>query len=71
MLRKLGYENVSLLVREGKDSGKSVAHLHYHIIPNIQLGSSTHGGTERVVLTDREVDVLLAQMRGLLSVTKV
>ena len=35
------YKNVTLLYREGnkKEVGKSINHMHYHLIPNLQIGA--------------------------------
>jgi len=33
LLHKLGYTFVSLLMRDGLHPGKSIEHLHYHLIP--------------------------------------
>lgn len=64
ILNKLGHRNVSFLMREGDGSGKSVAHLHYHIIPNIQieLGNSGGIGGERDMLTEAEIEILLSRL---------
>lgn len=37
MLNHLGYRDYSILMRNGEKSGKSVRHLHYHLIPKVQL----------------------------------
>ena len=35
------YKNVTVLYREGnkKEVGKSINHVHYHLIPNLQIGA--------------------------------
>ncbi|MCD5382907.1 HIT domain-containing protein [Candidatus Gracilibacteria bacterium] len=53
MLKKLGYSDLSILVREGMATGKSIPHLHYHIIPNINIGSANSNG-EREFLDDNK-----------------
>ncbi len=54
LFKKLGYTGVSLIVREGKSSGGTVEHLHYHAIPDTRLGNMDINGDERVVLTPAE-----------------
>ena len=54
-LKRLGYQNITVLVREGVAVGKSIAHLHYHVIPNIRIGDIDHGGRERIILTPEEI----------------
>lgn len=62
MLNKLGHENITLLVREGMGSGKSIPHLHYHLIPDILLGDTEHDGKERMVLSNDEKETLITRL---------
>jgi ATP adenylyltransferase len=63
MLYSLGYENLSVLVREGKiGSIKSVAHLHYHIIPKHRIGDLDVDTEVRKILTEREVDEICNEL---------
>jgi diadenosine tetraphosphate (Ap4A) HIT family hydrolase len=55
-LRHLGYQNITALVREGSEVGKSIAHLHYHLIPNVRIGDIDHEGRERAILTPEEIE---------------
>ena len=56
LLKKLGYESITFLVREGGlNEIKSVAHIHYHLIPKIQIGDLDHYGQERRILSDEEI----------------
>ena len=55
VLRKLGYENFTILVREGSGPAKSIPHMHYHIIPDVVIGDLDHKGKERTMMTDAEV----------------
>lgn len=71
LLRKLGYENMSLLVRQGKDSGKSVAHVHYHIIPDIRLGNIDYSGGERQVMSSEEIDQFFQEFQKALASTDI
>lgn len=64
LLRFLGYENFTLMVREGIESGKSVEHLHYHFIPNVHLGDLDHASSPRNVLTDVELESLIRELKS-------
>ena len=55
LLQALGYPDITLLLREGEHSGKSVKHLHYHLIPKILIGDVQHDGGSRSVLTEKQV----------------
>jgi len=65
ILSKLGHENVSILVRSGKNSGRSIAHLHYNIIPDILLGNVDHGGKDREMMTESEVLDFHARLKSI------
>ncbi len=67
ILQNLGYENISFLVREGDESGKSIKHLHYHIIPDITLGDQDHTGADREVLSDGEVEMLISRLQTVID----
>lgn len=54
LLHKMGHKNVSILVRDGPDAGKSVKHLHYHIIPDMPIGPPDVISKEREVLSPTE-----------------
>ena len=63
LIESFGHADYSILVRNGDKTGKSVKHLHYHIIPGIQIGSLAHGGGERTLMTDAEADVIMEECR--------
>ena len=63
LLRKLKYNNFSILVRDGMEAGKSVPHLHYHVIPDIRLGDVDHLGALRRVLDPEEEAALLKELK--------
>jgi diadenosine tetraphosphate (Ap4A) HIT family hydrolase len=66
-LKSLGYESVSLLVREGLvNDMKSVAHVHFHIIPDIRIGDVDHYGQERRILSKEEIEETVKAFEGLL-----
>ena len=48
------HKNVSILYREGnkKEVGKSINHLHIHLIPNIQIGSITLNAKKREIYSE-------------------
>lgn len=50
------HKNVSVLYREGnkKQVGKSIDHLHIHIIPNMQIGSRDINWKKRRVYSEKE-----------------
>jgi diadenosine tetraphosphate (Ap4A) HIT family hydrolase len=50
------YKNVSILYREGnkKEVGKSIDHLHIHLIPNMQIGSRDINWRKRKVYSEKE-----------------
>jgi histidine triad (HIT) family protein len=55
ILKNIGHESVSILVREGNDKNKSVNHVHFHVIPDIRIGDMDHYGQERRIMTDSEI----------------
>jgi diadenosine tetraphosphate (Ap4A) HIT family hydrolase len=61
LLSFLGYEDYSILVRNGDESGKSVKHLHYHIVPHVHIGNIDYGGEERRIMTKEETDALMEE----------
>jgi diadenosine tetraphosphate (Ap4A) HIT family hydrolase len=58
ILKKLKYNNFSVLVREGNNSSKSVGHLHYHLIPNNRIGDLDNEGVPRKILLPAEIKKL-------------
>jgi diadenosine tetraphosphate (Ap4A) HIT family hydrolase len=54
LLKQLGYTDMSVLVREGMASGKSIEHLHYHVIPHTLIGDLTHDGNNRMFLNESD-----------------
>ncbi len=63
-LQNLGYTSVSYIVREGAASGRSVTHVHYHVIPEVRLGDLDHNGTERKILDQSEISELLTRVKS-------
>ncbi len=64
ILTKLGHTNISVLVKEGDKTEKSISHTHYHIIPDIVLGNVDHTGIDRLVLSDSDVTKLVARIKA-------
>lgn len=64
ILSKLGHEGTSILIRNGKNSGKSVAHLHCNIIPDTVLGNIDFGSKEREIMTDEKISDLYARFKS-------
>ncbi len=54
ILRQLGYKNIALLAREGM-VGKSVPHIHYHLIPDTNVGDTEHVGINRDMLDEDQI----------------
>ena len=55
ILKKLGYDSITHLVREGKEN-KAINHVHFHTIPNIRIGDLDHYGQERKILSEDEIN---------------
>ncbi|MEI7765551.1 MAG: HIT domain-containing protein [bacterium] len=51
-LKALGHEGYSILLRNGKSAGKSIPHLHYHLIPSIEVGSIENNSRNREIMTE-------------------
>lgn len=64
LLRFLGYEDFTLMVREGMGNTKSVEHLHYHFIPNVRLGDMDHANGVRTVMSEGELKSLVEELRN-------
>jgi ATP adenylyltransferase len=66
-LNRENYKDISVLVRDGDNTMKTVSHLHYNIIPDTRLGDIDHEDTKRIILSDAEVMDVLKRMRALLG----
>ena len=62
VLAAKGIDDYTILVRNGANSGKSVKHLHYHLIPRHRIGDLDHAQNARRILTAAEVRKLAAQV---------
>ena len=63
LLMLLGYKDYTILTRSGERIGKSVEHLHYHIIHVAIIGDLDHNGKDRRIMTAEEVTGLLAELQ--------
>jgi len=63
LLRSLGYEDYTILVRNGERSGKSIGHLHYHIVPVVMIGDLDHRGQARETLSELEIEELMNEFQ--------
>ena len=66
-LEKLGYQDITIMVREGKKSGKTIRHSHYHIIPTVVLEAGIHSESDRDVLTPAEQDAVTKRIQSVIS----
>jgi ATP adenylyltransferase len=59
------YRDVTLLYKEGskKGVGKSIDHLHYHLIPELQIGSSKVNWKTRKLKSDEEYKGIVKKFR--------
>ena len=67
LLVALGYGDYSILVRNGDASGKTVRHLHHHVIPNMCIGPVDSVGQDRSVMTHEEIGLLMAEFDQVIS----
>jgi diadenosine tetraphosphate (Ap4A) HIT family hydrolase len=62
ILKKLKYNNFTILVREGDNSNKSIKHLHYHLIPSDPIGDLNWAGKPRSILSENDTTALLSKL---------
>lgn len=65
IMKKLGYKDFTVIVREGDNTAKSIRHLHYHVIPNTHIGDLDHDGKLRRLLSQEEVNNLMNEISSL------
>lgn len=62
-----GIEDYTVLARNGRASGKSVPHLHYHLIPKHRMGDLDREQSLRKVLDEKGVRKLTAAVMSALK----
>ena len=62
ILHALGYKNCSMIMRDNDMINKSIEHLHYHIIPETQIGDLEHDSDVRKTITKKETEKILAEI---------
>ena len=62
-LTALGHQGISILLRQGEGTGKTVKHLHYHLIPDTHVGDLDHDPDNRAVLSGAEQEAAAARGR--------
>ncbi len=67
ILRRKDIGNYFVIVRNGKHSHKSVAHLHYNVIPSRRERDFNVLVEKRRVLSSREIEKLLKETRKILA----
>jgi diadenosine tetraphosphate (Ap4A) HIT family hydrolase len=64
ILHTLGHKNISIVVRDGIDTGKTVEHIHYHVVPDTRIGDIDHDSNDREILSDEDIKVLSKRIKG-------
>lgn len=73
ILNTLGYFDTAVIVREGpitqngKVIGKTIRHLHYHVIPNTRIGDVDHKGITRYIMDEKTIDLIKNDIRKALK----
>jgi len=59
------YKNVTVLYREGnkKQVGKSINHVHYHLIPELQIGAQEKIWKNRKILDEKDYIKKIAELK--------
>ncbi len=65
MIKSLGYENYTILVRNGDENNKSIEHLHYHIIPNVMISTVNHDNSTRIIMSEEEIMQILEDFENI------
>jgi len=64
MIRTLGYNDYTILVRNGGKNNKSIEHLHYHIVPNVMIGDLEHDNSQRKIMSEEEIMQILEEFEN-------
>ena len=68
LLEKRGHKGVSVLMRNGMSTGKSINHLHYHLIPDIPIGPLS---MPKEKLKDRDIIKNSSELRKVKDFRKI
>lgn len=69
ILKKLGHRNFFLLYKEGENAGKSIEHLHIHIVPDMKF-NLPNVGKNRKILSTGEIKNLKDRFKKALNYLK-
>ncbi|MFA6325154.1 MAG: HIT domain-containing protein [Candidatus Paceibacterota bacterium] len=67
-LDKIGHNDCTIVMRDGKSLGKSVKHLHYNIIPGGEIGDFSINAKARKLLTKKEEDSLTKELKKIIKI---
>ncbi|MEI9966389.1 MAG: HIT domain-containing protein [Candidatus Moraniibacteriota bacterium] len=67
VLRGLGYESFTFMIREGRGGAKSLEHVHCHLIPDTRMGDLDHDNNERVLMSDQEVQSISEEIKKIIQ----
>lgn len=68
LLKKRGHKAYSILIRQGKASGKSIQHTHVHIIPDVVVTEKEHASLERPVISAKKMSTLVQMYKNILEI---
>ena len=66
-LDKIGYNNCTIVMRDGQALGKSVSHVHYNIIPGGEIGDVSINAEVRKLLSKNEEKSLIIELEKILN----
>lgn len=67
LLTEKGVRDYTILVRSGNVAGRSVEHLHFHIVPKHRIGDLDHKGRSRRVMSPKAIGALTDELEALLA----
>jgi len=67
VLDKIGHDDCTILVRDDKSLGKSVRHIHYHIIPGGVMEDSSINTEVRKLLSKNEEKSLEKELKKIIN----
>lgn len=71
LLRELGYDNFTVLIREGNNKARSVEHMHWHLIPNTQIGNLDTDHFKREVMNSRQIEMTVQTITEKMKILKI